>query len=276
MALTFNLLLRDAGIDPDDVRLLRHETRKHRGRTPYSIWRRDPALLERYQSTQERTGRSYFASRYWAAFVVSPNGRTVFVGLYEVHGVMPVPEGWTHPLNDAPLDPATEDLYQLTDTGLLREYGGRLVIDWGAAARSWRQIASRQDKPIVELRERTIDPPYPGHAALVLQLSDVEALPLGWRAVLAHTGGVYLLTCPKTREQYVGSATGEEGFLSRWLQYARDGHGGNIALRSRDPENYRISILQVAGSDDDRATVEHLEALWKTKLQSREMGLNRN
>ena len=97
-----------------------------------------------------------------------------------------------------------------------------------------------------------------------------------WQSALGLARGVYLLTCPRTREQYVGSATGADGFLGRWMAYAGDGHGGNLELRSRDPADYRVSILQVAGSADDRDAVLGMEALWKQKLQSREMGLNRN
>jgi hypothetical protein len=33
-----------------------------------------------------------------------------------------------------------------------------------------------------------------------------------------------LLTCPKTKEQYVGSATGEHVFWGRWLNYLDNGH----------------------------------------------------
>ena len=35
MGLTFNSLLDDYGIDPRDVRLLRHQTIKYAGKTPY-------------------------------------------------------------------------------------------------------------------------------------------------------------------------------------------------------------------------------------------------
>jgi hypothetical protein len=97
-----------------------------------------------------------------------------------------------------------------------------------------------------------------------------------WVLTLAAARGVYLLTCPRTREQYVGSATGESGFFGRWLTYAGDGHRGNVGLKSRDPSDYQVSILEVSGSS---ATVEEIigaEQLWKAKLQSREMGLNRN
>jgi hypothetical protein len=88
--------------------------------------------------------------------------------------------------------------------------------------------------------------------------------------------GVYLLTCPKTKEQYVGSATGEHGFLQRWLDYVETGHGGNVVLKSREPSDYQVSVLQVAGTDATPDTILAMEIRWKRKLQSMEMGLNKN
>jgi hypothetical protein len=94
--------------------------------------------------------------------------------------------------------------------------------------------------------------------------------------VLKLACGIYLLTCPKTKEQYVGKATGENGFYQRWLEYFHTGHGGNVALRSRDPSDYQVSILEVAGTSATEYEIATMETRWKLKLQSREMGLNRN
>jgi hypothetical protein len=60
------------------------------------------------------------------------------------------------------------------------------------------------------------------------------------------------------------------------VSYARDGHGGNVGLKSRDPSDYQVSILEVAGSAATVDEIIAMEGLWKQKLQSREMGLNRN
>lgn len=276
------MLLREEGINPADVRLLRHETRKYRGRTPYSLWRENPdnpAKLERYQSTQRVDRRAWFRGRYWASFVVTPDASTLFVGLYEVGSVDPVPVGWSHDLIDRPLDPATDEMYELTKIGAMHEYSGRLAIGWGSGTRTWSQLAGNQDKPVVELRRSISDPPFLGFARFIGPLSEIEALPPSWHEALGTTGGVYLLTCPHTREQYIGSATGAGGFLGRWREYldgGDGGDGGNVALRSRGPADYQVSILQSAGSGDDPKAVLAMEALWKEKLQSREMGLNRN
>ena len=45
------------------------------------------------------------------------------------------------------------------------------------------------------------------------RLSSLEALPPGWRDALGSVRGIYLLTEPETGENYVGSATGEDGLL---------------------------------------------------------------
>lgn len=94
--------------------------------------------------------------------------------------------------------------------------------------------------------------------------------------MLRSSRGVYRLTCPRTREQYVGSATGEEGFWGRWQEYSQTGHGGNVVLKSRDPSDYQVSILDVAGPAATHTDIIKMESQWKVKLQSREMGLNKN
>jgi hypothetical protein len=73
-----------------------------------------------------------------------------------------------------------------------------------------------------------------------------------------------------------GSATGEAGFWARWQDYIRTGHGGNVALKSRDPSDYQVSILEVAGTAATVDDILKMESRWKAKLQSGEMGLNRN
>jgi hypothetical protein len=73
-----------------------------------------------------------------------------------------------------------------------------------------------------------------------------------------------------------GSACGEEGFRQRWKQYAITGHGGNISLKNGDRSDYQVSILEVAGSGSNPDDILKMESRWKEKLQSREMGLNKN
>lgn len=276
MALRFNALLQDAGLELSQVRLLRHETHAHGGRTPYVLWRDNLIAFDDYQRIQKRSRRGYFAGSHWASFVVDPAGATLFVGIYEVSLAGEVPSDWVDPLAGRRFDWSEYELYDLRLSQFLAEYIGRLVIDWGAGTRQWSQLSANQDKIITELRRQFIEPQFPGFDRFISQLSELEQLPSAWKAVLSSTRGIYLLTCPTTKEQYVGSATGAGGFLARWMEYAVTGHGGNVALKSRDPSDYRISILQTAGSAAGVEEVSAMETLWKQKLQSREMGLNRN
>jgi hypothetical protein len=167
-------------------------------------------------------------------------------------------------------------LYDLTLVEHLKDLVGRLLIDWGPGDRSWIQRADQQDKRITELRAAFKEPEFPGFLNFIRQLSELDKLPPAWLTALSASGGVYLLSCPRTKEQYVGSATGAAGFWGRWQDYVRTGHGGNVALRSRDPSDYQVSILEVAGTAATLDEILQMESRWKAKLQSREMGLTRN
>jgi len=274
MALSFNALLRSYGIDPAQVRLLRHQTNPSQGRTLYGLWRDQHAEFLRYQSIQTSQNRSRLASPYWASFVVTPAKSDMFVGVWQVRHSGTCPPGTTDPLGGQ--DVAGLDQYEQVFVDASAEHVGRVFIDWGGGTRSWAQRAGKQDKPIIELTRKFQEQAFPGYGRFIANLSALESLPAGWLAALAAVRGVYLLTCPRTREQYVGSASGEGGLLARWLEYARSGHGGNVGLKSRDPADYQVSILEICGS---AATIEEIlgtEQLWKAKLQSREMGLNHN
>ena len=63
---------------------------------------------------------------------------------------------------------------------------------------------------------------------------------------------------------------------SRQQPKRRNGHGGNVALVGRQPTDWNVSVLQVAGSADSADDMLAMGALWKIKLQAREFGLSRN
>lgn len=274
MALAFNALLHSYGVDPAQVRLLRHQTNPFQGKTLYGLWRDDHDEFLRYQSIQTPQNRSRLASPFWASFVVTPAKTDMFVGLWRVTPCGSCPPGTTDPLSGR--DVTGLDRYEQEFVEATADHVGRVYIDWGSGTRSWAQRADRQDKLILELTRTFQEEAFPGYGRFIANLSAIEALPPGWLSALSAVRGVYLLTCPRTREQYVGSACGEGGLLARWYDYVRNGHGGNVGLKSRDPADYQVSVLEVSSSN---ATVEEIlaaEQLWKAKLQSKEMGLNRN
>ncbi|TXN77964.1 GIY-YIG nuclease family protein [Methylobacterium sp. WL8] len=276
MPLRFNSLLAQAGIAPREVRLLRHQdSRSLKGRTPYELWRDDRPAFEFYQNGQSIGNRMKLTASFWASFVVTPAGETMLAGFYACWyvGTNEMVRQWPHAVGFDEVGAA--DVYELTLDARLSDLAGRLIIEWGEGGRAWIQRADNQDKEVLEIRQAFQELEFPGFAKFISSLSKIEGLPSAWAATLGASRGIYLLTCPKTREQYIGSATGADGFHGRWMSY-RDGHGGNVGLKSRDPSDYQVSILEVAGSAATTQDVLDMETLWKRKLQSREMGLNKN
>lgn len=271
------MLLEAAGLPLGSVRLLRHQDNRYPGfPTPYVLWRDHRPRFEAYQETQGFGDGPDLRAPWWASFVGLPGTDTLFVGLYVAELIGPLPADRQHPVTGG-IEPAGScNLYKLTLSPVLQEYVGRLWIEWGKGYRTWIQRGDRKPKPIVELRRTFGEDDFPGFAALILNLFQIESMPASWMAALSATRGIYLLTCPRTREQYVGMASGAGGFLARWREYWTTGHGGNVGLKSRDPSDYQVSILETVGNSATDADLLALEGRWKVKLQSREMGLNRN
>ena len=279
MPLCFNQLLAEAGLDPANVRLLRHQTGMGRDRSLLEVWRTDRPSFEAYQFLQSTAKRSSFARPYWAALFGTWDGRTVFGGIYEVGTPETIAEDVQMPFTGTTERAGTVDRYPTLLTELLGEYSGRLFIDWGGGSsgkRSWNQRADAQDKRITELHLIEGEQPFPGLMAIAQPLSVIAEAPPGWIQRLSEAQGVYLLACPRNGELYVGSATAVGGFWARWQEYRRNGHGGNLALIDREPTDWLVSILEVAGSADSPDDILANEAMWKLKLQSRNLGLNRN
>jgi hypothetical protein len=147
---TFNEILRQAGIDPKDVKIARHVDRRaiDENHTPYSLWLADDGSFETYQRIQHR---EVFKRKYVAAFVGTPKKETLFVGLWRVNGLGKAPLGTMDPVQVA--DRTGMGFYDLVPDDRLAQYIGRLVIDWGAGYRSWSQCADHRAKPILEIRD---------------------------------------------------------------------------------------------------------------------------
>lgn len=270
--LTFNQLLKDAAIPPEQTRLARHKGNGTNGRTAFDLWKAKNGMFDRYQSIQST--ERFDVGQWVASFVVGKIGETIFVGLYKVLAVGPMDHSDAKdPLSDHSV--AECHLYTLERQEALSELEGRLIVDWGPGALSWVQRADRQDKQIVELRRTEIDPPYLGHDLFKYQVRRLEEVPDNWRTTLTSVRGVYLLVCMDGGKQYVGSATGADGFWGRWSAYI-DGDGGNEGMRLLVGVDYQVSILEVAASTAKPEDIVKLEQKWKEKLLSKQYGLNRN
>ena len=103
------------------------------------------------------------------------------------------------------------------------------------------------------------------------------ALPNKWRETLRHWRGIYYIFDHSDGKGYVGAAYGEDNILGRWERYEDLGHGGNVLLRDRSPENFSFSILERVSPDMETDDVCELETTWKDRLHTRSpLGLNDN
>ena len=149
--LTFNDLLTLQGVDPTQVRLVRHQDRRLRAGRLYEAWRNDRAAFEAFQSAQ--AGDVFPIDAVLASFIVTDARKTVFVGMYRVDGVGSCPAGTTDALLKS--DVSGQVQYDLQLLEVLSDYRDKLAIEWGPGTRVWVQRAASQPKPVIEIAEQT-------------------------------------------------------------------------------------------------------------------------
>jgi hypothetical protein len=183
----------------------------------------------------------------------------------------------------------TDDLryFDLHQSDVLLSFRSRLVIEWSNDTINWAKAGGKADQmPVVEIAD-PVRVPFPGFDEVLITYDELLAITedsryAEWRTALAAVQGVYLVADTSSGELYVGKADGTERLLGRWSAYARDGHGGNVALRElaeidvTHRRHFIFSILRVFGPSATTAEVDAAEAHYKRALLSRQYGLNRN
>ena len=178
--------------------------------------------------------------------------------------------------------------YRFEEIDFLHRLYNRLVIDWGPAARRWKQY--KLDKEVWEIRPRGFISQFPGWEDVFIshqQLAAIMANPEGnrdWYQFLSEHDGVYVILDTIERKHYVGSAYGSLGIWGRWKGYSENGHNSNVGLielLSKDParsEHFRYSLHHVCAKTSKSAQeVLRYEELLKRKLSTRGVaGLNKN
>jgi len=285
-SLTFNLLLREAGLDPKNVYLVRHkDTRiakgllRVRGSSPYSLWLTQRNRFETYQQLQSK---DCFRKRgFLASFVVTPGGDTLFAGMYRKLGHGKFPEQLREcPVSGKPVSGDSHIYYNLVPDDCLREWDGKLMVKWGDGFRAWIQKADNKgsgDKEIVEICRTIHQEPFPGYREFRLKdIKEIQSIWPSWQEALRRCKGIYLLTCKDHGEPYVGKADGDDGFLGRLNTYASNFHGSNEGMKQHRSSGYAVTILEALATPA-QGELDRLESLWKDKLGSRrEWGLNKN
>lgn len=250
------------------VKVLRHMDRK------LDLWQ----LRERGQFNQYQNNQSWDVfgkAEYVISFIGESFRFARFVGVWEVLG------------SSAKLPRGVR--YRTRELEGFAELEGRLVVNWGGGTRSWAQWMHREgNKEVAELLPRNYVKEFPGFYDFALtyeELSKIVAHPDAnreWHRMLSAVSGVYLILDTRSGKQYVGSAYGKGGILSRWRSYVRTGSGGNLQIAEllkvskKRVQQFQFSLLRVLEPGIPRADVLEHEALIKRKLGCRVFGLNSN
>ncbi len=290
-----NDLLTKSGIDPRQVIVMRHRPTETglRKILPWLVHER-PELFNAYQQhhngSQEKSLAALVGKGWLAAFIGLRPGEAMFAGLYRIQGAREVTQGefWAIPQNAAlkehgmigwSKEPDARSLwFDLVLEAALQKWIGKLAVGWPPPERSWWRRAEKNVMPVVSISEDSrFAEKMPDWQDLVLSWTELKSIPTSWRAALGQWRGIYFIHDVSDGKGYVGSASGTENLLGRWLGYAGTGDGGNKWLLKRPPENFRFSILQRVSPDMPVEEIVALEGTWKKRLHTRApQGLNAN
>lgn len=270
MALTFGPILHDAGIAQSDALVIRHAyVREHEdsGISGIHADSTDAQILE-YTRNQSANPRNFPAvpPRYWVVFVKEGGDQSRLWSVMENRGEL---------ANDG-----VRRVFDLVESDHMADLRRRLVIGWSSPRRWWMYGATAVSYPVMGIADA--EPvPFPGFDRLVLDYASLQAVMrehryTSWRTALSSVVGIYLITDTRDGRHYVGKADGEENLRQRWSVYATNGHGGNVELRGLDPSTFRYSLLRVFDPSTPTSAIDASESHFKTALDTRRHGLNRN
>lgn len=272
--MNFSDLLKIYGYDPKDILLARHAGADGK---IYLLWRENKEKFDLFCRIQKK---GKFSNRkYVAHFVATPAGETLFTGFYKIIEEEKITSSLIDPISNVDLYTLQEKIPNIYKVKRMKEfdkYAGKLFIKWGKAYLAYVQKAELSQKEIIEIKKEIAEPEFPGFAKFTCSSKSISALPETWKSILSANKGVYILVHKETQKQYIGSATGDGGFLGRWLSYEANGHGGNIQLKKLYNPEFDIGILEVCSSSDTATDIIKREQNWKHKLGSRAFGLNSN
>lgn len=283
--LNFSDVLKKAGLDPNDVLLIRHAFSDELFRESYKAGK----IFEYTKHQKVGFGKG---CSYWIVFIGDGGNKARLHSCYRVNGSVPDspdrrPEGL--PQCEADTYQNTGRIFDLEKVDLLEEYEGKIVIDWGAAI-NWYQSATN-DKPISAIESKNQKPPFVGFENLILSFDELKKIVEDdtdfydlWKAAMSAVNAVYLIVDTKTGARYVGSTYGNEGLLGRWTAYiTTEGHGNNKGMIAHlgsvghSCHDLQFSVLQVLSKALTDNQIIEAETLWKKKLLTYEpFGLNQN
>jgi len=272
--LTLGHIVESLGLDLNEVLVIRHTY------TPDGLTGPADLTIEKviaYTKEQHTSARLFSANPppTWLLFIGDGRLRSRFFGAFENRGEI------------AALRTAERRHFDLHASDAMGTLRNRLVVEW-QNARSWqRRGTSASGFPVIEIADPEVKR-FPGYDNVLLPYSELQTVVedsryASWRTALGAVQGIYLITDTSTGKHYVGKADGAERLLGRWTAYARNGHGGNVALQqlsgldARHSRHFLFSILRVFGPSAATSEVDAAEGHFKQALLTRNgFGLNLN
>ncbi|WP_400160412.1 GIY-YIG nuclease family protein [Arthrobacter sp. BPSS-3] len=266
-------ILHAAGLTPEDAMVIRHTL------NPGGLATREVAMsaqllaFTREQGINNKVGKE--PPKIWLNFLASSGRRARFITAFENHGEV--------------LEERTDRVrfFDLKSSEVFSAMKNRLVIEWTGDTVNWAKTGPAiASLPVVEIADPRTEP-FPGFDSVLISYMELQAVISDdryqqWRTALSSVKGIYLIADTRTGKLYVGKADGAQRLLGRWTEYARNGHGGNIALReltgadAEHPQSFQFSILRVFSPSAPMEQVDAAEAHFKKALLSRQAGHNRN
>ena len=162
--LNFSDVLKNVGLDPKRVKLIRHSLGDKAFKECY-----DKNMVEEYTRVQSETFSNGYD--YWCVFISDKSTTAKFFACYKVNGGVidtqdTKPKGF--PLED--WFQGQRMFYNLERIDLLKEYEGRLLIEWGKSALAWAQKGTNE-KPIVAIRDKKI---FSGYENAILTYEELR------------------------------------------------------------------------------------------------------
>jgi hypothetical protein len=214
-------LFEAAGLAPEDVTVIRHTL------TPDGMTRDDalgPNLLTYTREQGRRNSKlGKVPGRIWLNFLATTGRRARFLTAFENHGEV--------------LEEGTDVLryFDLQPSPVFSSHRHRLLIEWTADTVNWAKSGPQAlSMPVVEITD-PLTKPFPGFDSIIVSFNELQAIIdddryKEWRTALSSVQGIYLIADTKSGKLYVGKADGAGGFLGRWGEYARTGHGATSPL----------------------------------------------
>ena len=277
-------LLKNNGIDPKEVVLVRHIINNDYVNKCFTN-----GFIKEYTQIQHKNRPMLKNSKYWMIFLSTTETKAKFYCMYKYEGFSDVsehrkPAGFPCP----DMYEGNVYIYNLSETNLFADLKDRLIIEWGSATQSWYQGATNR-KHILAINSQ-VKYPFEGYESCIYSFDKLKDIvdDMGMSVyeehykALSRVKGVYLIVDTTDGKQYIGSAYGDKGIFGRWSEYVNTHHGGNkelISLLEKEPErykNFRFTILKIFSEGATEKEVRAAEDLYKAKLGTFEFGLNDN